>query len=294
MGGAILLLNSKLVIKEFAVVLFANNNATYGGALYIDRTSSMLIFSPSNLLFINNTASLKGGAIYVQTGVPSPYMQSQCFFQFQAAINLSVVMHFEGNYAGEAGSVLYGGNIDSCTLDCTSIPHQYHDRCMNSSGAIFDMITDIIQYGNSTLASDPTTLCYCNESHVIKCSDKNYTEQLYKRYPGEIFSKSLIARGQRGGIVPDIVYTWYYENGIIINSAFRTAKYCHAYHIPYKKQNANNIIYMAPDTKFNNIFDIMESFSFNLTLLLVPCPIGFSIDNTSLHVIVMNILKTTA
>ena len=281
-GGAMLILSSKLIINELAEVIFAYNYATYGGALYIDQSSSMHIISPSNISFISNSASLAGGAIYVQSSVPSSYMQSQCFFQFQATINLSVVMYFEGNYAGEAGSVLYGGNIDNCTLDCTNIPHQYHDRCMNSSGTIFDMITDVGYHLNFTslIASDPTTLCYCNQSHELKCSnsDPKDLNVHVSRYPGEKFSKSLTAHGQRDGIVPGIVYTWYFENEVIITSAFRTSKQCAVFDIPFFN---HDVPYIGVTTaaSFNSIVEIMESFYYNLTLL--PCPIGFCTDNVS-------------
>ena len=221
-GGSILLLSSKLFISECAVVFFAYNYASYGGALYIDLSSFMYLFFPSNVSFIGNTAYIQGGAIYIQSGIPSPYTQQKCALQFNANASLGVIMFFEDNYAGEAGSVLYGGNIDSCTLDCTNIPHQYHDLCTKSSGAIFNMTTYISQHDNSTslIASDPTIVCYCKQSSPLQCSHSGNEGNNVYRYPGETVSKLLITQGQRGGVVPGVVYM-NKNNGYLIRGGYR-------------------------------------------------------------------------
>ena len=285
-GGALLLVSSLLVIKEHAVVIFANNIATNGGALFIDQQSSVLFFSSSNVSFINNVATLAGGAIYVQSGIPSPFIRSKCFFQFNVTYGLEFDVHiyFEGNYAGDAGSVLYGGNIDHCTLDCSRVPHQYHNICIKSSGKIFNMTMDIGPHDNtmSLISSDPTTVCYCNQGYPLTCSHPDHKNVMV--YPGEKVNKSLITLGQRSGITPGIVYAWYISldlKNVSIASTFRTSSRCEGYDISIKNLNINNtiILYLTTQESFNSATDIMHKIEFGITIL--PCPIGFSIENTT-------------
>ena len=233
-GGAMLLLSSSLVIQEFSVIMFANNSAiaiyiyTYGGALFIDQSSSVNFISPTNVSFMRNSAALSGGAIYVQSAIPSQYIQANCFFQINATVGSisDVYVYFEGNFAGEAGSVLYGGNIDNCSLECGTMPHHYQDICITSSGDIFDMIMDIGPHDNSTsfISSDPTKVCRCNLSYPLNCSIHPYYVHL-SAYPGEKVSIALLAHGQRDGIAPGIIYAWS-EAATIIFSTLRTSNHC--------------------------------------------------------------------
>ena len=111
-GGALYLSSSSADTAQKSHLMFINNTALFGGAVFIDSQSKLIFTSPCKASFINNEALLKGGALYVQTEPNSP----PCFFKvnhtnFQFNGNFGVFLYFEGNSAGEAGSVLYGGDI---------------------------------------------------------------------------------------------------------------------------------------------------------------------------------------
>ena len=52
-------------LKLLGNVLFQNNTAENGGAMYLDQGTTVAIDDNANVQFISNTARLNGGAIYV-------------------------------------------------------------------------------------------------------------------------------------------------------------------------------------------------------------------------------------
>ena len=63
-GVCIFLSQCKLMMK--GNILFENNTADNGGAMYIDETSTVEIGDGANVSFIDNSAVLHGGAIFVE------------------------------------------------------------------------------------------------------------------------------------------------------------------------------------------------------------------------------------
>ena len=106
---------------------FRNNTAINGGAIYMSGASLLNYTSPLNttVSFSHNTAYIFGGAIYVeQAYYNNDGVYLYCFYQFSKATNgdpffphpaveysrFTAIAYVEGNVAGEAGSVLYGGD----------------------------------------------------------------------------------------------------------------------------------------------------------------------------------------
>ena len=56
---------SKCLLKFYSSTLFQNNSARIGAALYISDGSQLSVDDGSTVQFINNTASLRGGAMYI-------------------------------------------------------------------------------------------------------------------------------------------------------------------------------------------------------------------------------------
>ena len=52
-------------VKSYSSVLFQDNSAKSGATIYIAEKSQIIVDDKSNVQFINNTASLRGGATYV-------------------------------------------------------------------------------------------------------------------------------------------------------------------------------------------------------------------------------------
>ena len=68
-GGAVFLKNSIIHVNTYAIT-FYGNRGTWGGAMYFIY-GTMYIKSNTSVMFIANTAQVQGGAIYIESGVPS-------------------------------------------------------------------------------------------------------------------------------------------------------------------------------------------------------------------------------
>ena len=87
--------------------------------------------------------------------------------------------------------MLYGGAIDNCRLAGLDS----HD-----SGAAFDMLFHIEDdNSNSSISSDPFQICPC-ENNQSDCTIVEYYV-LHMVYPGETFQVSVVAAGQRDGMI---------------------------------------------------------------------------------------------
>ena len=198
-GGAISLSSSTIMFSPSSNVIFANNSALHGGAIYLEYASSLTYSSPTNVSFINNTASLTGGAIYVASTIPSPYYTVPCFYQYNGRIGKDKIsgvnLYFESNFAKDAGSAIYGGDIDYCNL-------LYCDD--NCNREVFDITHHFGYHDNtsSVISSDPRIICLCD---LHKCL---MTSINYKVYPGETIMIKLLTIGQRNGIAPSAVFLY--------------------------------------------------------------------------------------
>ena len=145
----------------------------------------------------NNHANL-GGAIFVYDANPRIYCnkdipKEECFFQLpghKMSHGIEMQLFFKNNSADTAGSVLYGGTIDNCTL--TGLDSY-------NSGEVFDIL---FQYEcdntTSSISSDPFRICPC-ENNLPDCSK---SDKMLSVYPGESYQVSVATVGQRNGIVP--------------------------------------------------------------------------------------------
>ena len=233
-GGGAISTNANSSLTFNGTIHFTNNGhywggITAGGGVYIGVNSTVFILPNTTVYWENNHATL-GGAIYVQDVSPLSYCtlfipyvpKEDCFFQLPdqnlfSGINVKLV--FKNNSAYDAGSVLYGGAIDNCKLT---------DLDSHSSGKVFDMIVhnnDSDYNTTSNISSDPIEICHC-ENNLPKCSQHYVTRTVY---PGETFQVSVVAVGQRNGIVSNEV----------ISTIFQTVNPSHLSESQYL-QKANN------------------------------------------------------
>ena len=274
-GGALYLAATAVVVEANSQIYFLNNNALYGGAIYIDFLSELIFISPCNVSFINNDALISGGAIYVQRTPQTSQaaLLPPCFFKVNNTNNpfysttIRVQLYFEGNSAGYVSSVLYGGNIDNCVMDCTMLQLFYQLQC--NSSAIFDAI---IKYGsnnsNPRISSDPTSVCPCEG-----CSSS--TSMNITVYPGQVISIPFITVGQRNSIASSIVIFYTTFPAIKIINSLRTEKYCANYSIPF--EIANQTLLVSTE---DGILSYQYKIEIFITVLL-PCPTGFVLMNNS-------------
>ena len=264
-GGAIYLSSATIAFSAQSNVIFVNNSATYGAAIYMENESYLNYSSPTNVTFINNTALLTGGAIYVVTYSPSAYYHMACFYQYDKISDtpLRVHVYFDGNFAGEAGSAIYGGDIDSCLLD----------YCETCNTKIFDATHHFGYHDNtsSLISSDPRFIyvCPCDKG---KCSQASLNKTVY---PGETIDVNLITIGQRNGISPGAIFVYTDNTPISFISALRSTNRCGTYHIQYKAINGS--LYLATQLSFDS--GQADLHHITISVLVFPCPAGFVLDN---------------
>ena len=108
-------------------VLFENNTADNGPALYLDQTSTITINKGANVQFINNSAALHGGAIFIEY---------QCDYQnsFPVIFYGALKASFINNIAGLGPNAIYFSVFKYCNLIVNSsdtgsimhVPYQFN------------------------------------------------------------------------------------------------------------------------------------------------------------------------
>ena len=91
-GGAVFIRNSTIHVNTYAIN-FYGNRGTLGGAMYFEYTI-MHIKSNTSVMFIANTAQVKGGAIHIVSGVHSSII-----------VDNSAKLHFFNNSAFQGGAL---------------------------------------------------------------------------------------------------------------------------------------------------------------------------------------------
>ena len=193
---------------------FTENTGIYGGAISI-HNSYLFLKLNSTLLFANNSAFL-GGALFVEQQEISDLY---CFFQVDKPRDVPITdigtrMIFTDNTATSAGSVLSGGKVDSCFQNFVNeyLPDYSIKQEVTQPTAIFDQVFDYgSQHGLSVIASDPWMVCFCNSSHLPECAVKTVGREIF---PGESFNVSAVVVGQRDGVVPGSVVAYFKNSSI--------------------------------------------------------------------------------
>ena len=264
-GGAISLSSATIVFSPFSYVIFHNNSATYGGAIYMIE-SYLYYSSPSNVTFINNTASLSGGAIYVVTPIALMYYAMVCFYQYNGTFRNNTIadvnVYFEGNFAREAGSAIYGGDINTCRLD----------YCVSCNIRVFDATHHFGYHENtsSLISSDPRYICPC-DTHVCSTTLNRIA------YPGEKITVDFITIGQRGGISPGVVLMYTDNTSVTFTSALRSINRCNTYDILYTPVTGN--LYLSTEVSSNN--GEAAVYHIQISIVILPCPAGFVMEHLS-------------
>ena len=194
-GGSIRSVDSHIWFKGYS--LFCGNRASYGGAMFLDGTSKLILKPTLNLTFVNNKATIKGGVIYydqkVTTCVHFEQPSINCFISLNISSLEDITLEFLNNSA-EIGSVLYSGKLDIC--------HRYlyrylFDRCRQDIQHIeckksYPMFFNVSTFFPHTT---PTSLFFADAERVEFCPSDSFNEYSIPVYPGEIFYVPLVAIG---------------------------------------------------------------------------------------------------
>ena len=151
--------------------------STSGGAMFLDVTSAFIVSPNTTVYWVSNQATL-GGAIFVSQSFFYEASEKDCFFQLpdqNLSSGLDDQLVFINNSADVAGSVLYGGETQNCTL--LGLAH----------------------------IEDDTISRICPDTPYIKpCENGDQNRSIQSEiphsvYPGEIFTVSVFASSERNG-----------------------------------------------------------------------------------------------
>ena len=212
-GGGIYASRSTFHLTDHTTII-TNNSAMDGGGLLLSGDSKLYQQPGTAIHLISNSANSIGGAIKVEESHSLTHCMtasnSDCFFQiqqnteliysfyqFKAFIaRLNVSMYFDNNSAVEAGTDLYGGSVDNCSLNSFKFLTYYHDS-RAISGYLFDVMTE----SKLAISSDPLHICTCRDG-LTNCNGSYYPEPVY---PGGTLEVPVIALGQRKGTTTAVI-----------------------------------------------------------------------------------------
>ena len=209
-----ILVDNSLVFFEGANI-FVNNTSPYGGAFYLSSSAKILLKPNAHLIFQNNFASEKGGAIFVDVSeLTSIYYCNVEVFDpdYLQLHQLNITMVFVNNSAAKAGDVYYGGLLELCLVQSPS-----ELRRTNFMGNYtFDFVADISRQNSSRplVSSDAIAVCLCNDQYTQKiCTELSRQTNFVSSYPGELFEIFVVARDQSNNPVPSVVNTIHIVTG---------------------------------------------------------------------------------
>ena len=291
-GGAILALGSDLTFGGSHELAY--NSAGYGGAIYLTLDNKIFLLPNTTVSFENNHAQYRGGALFVEDN-PFTYcifdedlsvqtnIRDICFIQmhmFEAGcvlfwidnnsshLDQSIQLQFQDNSANETGSVLYGGNLDSCGV-CSM-----YDMYAYVSGEVaFSAWGNI---SNNLMSSDPYRLCICVDNHP-DCSQSNTTREIF---PGETIGIPVAALGRYDGIVPAVIQT-YTSEGITLDALQRTQQSnntCMHTNLQYTVRSTRGTWNEATLTLYADGPCSTLGFPLEVFVTFLPCPLGFSLS----------------
>ena len=192
-GSGLSLFDSRVFFS--GVNNFINNTAYRGAGLVMAANSYSYLFLKTgvSINFINNTAIHKGGAIFVEQNIVQLGFGIlsiiSCFYQYHEP---GKIFHFEGNKAGVAGSVLYGGATEKCLIEETT-----------KNNSFLDISTFFNQSDHSLISSDPHRVCFClNDSKFPDCSQDTLSKSAI---PGENIDFTIAVVGQHNNVTTGIV-----------------------------------------------------------------------------------------
>ena len=181
LGGAIYHRDGDVItsVDKYSRMLFYNNSASQGGALYIQLSGIIQVGSDSCVNFSHNTAKKFGGAVYA-------YDQT-CLFRSE---NYSNTVLFRENVAKEGvGMHVYGASIRN--LGCAK------SLCWGSTVRYIPSLNSSL----SPVSSNPKRVCLCDLNGKPQCANiSSIFVNWFRVYRGELFNISAVVVGYDFGV----------------------------------------------------------------------------------------------
>ena len=261
---------------------FRENRALEGGAISIEQDSILSFVSPVQLVFTDNQA-MYGGAIFVLDRLTLNYCTGQpllpadtCFFEVfgmysvTAEASTDVHLTFTDNAAEIAGSVLYGGQLQTCTIVFGNTP-QPTETAISYFREISVIKSHVI---TSEISSDPVRICFC-QNNTYNCM--NELPPFY-RSPGQSFNFSVVAVDQSTDPVPaSIRATFSVESTAELGTDERTQdinRFCSSLQYSVFSSSMSENLTLTAQSQCNELGTTLKS----VLVMLLPCPNGFELS----------------
>ena len=283
-GGAIYITGSSLYMSDLQT--FSDNTARWGGALALSTDSKLILTGPLQARFYDNHASAGGGAIYYEDTLSISHCLElatrtdvqECFIELRST-NHDPQLIFVNNTADTAGSVVYGGELDSCRLyvgggvvdDCgVRTGGNFERNAIQIFERISDISTTVDENITSDISSSPLQVCFCNDGG-LDCTNKDISI-----VRGQQFTLLAVTVGQDRGIIPSSIRVSL-NNSAQINAAQRiqpTGKECTP--ISYRLSGSENSteLVLFPDGPCRDTGISRRE----INVEFLPCPNGFTLE----------------
>lgn len=257
-----------------------------GGALYLSNSVVTLV-APTNIIFVNNSALLKGGAIYAEySSQPNnvrDYNDSlsltiPCFLQFIDPYgtfeNPNIRLYFANNKADESGSTIYGLRLE-CDLSDSFVPYYLNiDQNVLTPINILKVISNLGILDAGQIASDPIAVCVIDKGQ-LQCPPFSLGVYNFSFYPGQTMSMSFVTIDEYNGVTPTIVYVHSMATFAVVDT-FRTEKTPLVHKVPLKYGN-DTFSYITEAGIGNSV--VWKNTFLPVTVQILPCPFGFTLNN---------------
>ena len=292
-NGAIKAYNTQLFLSRD--VQFVKNSARIGGAIALEANSFIFFVEPSNVLFSQNTAS-KGGAIY------SDFTSGQrCVMQFtmpsrnytnSVAHNVSLLRGLDFNItfmdnSAEDGSSIYAHPIFNCSWYSESVVQFPSNHVEDVYSTLFKFMVGqkVVSYRNQ-MRSYPQKPCFCQDSmsssYDYMCL-RNTQAKSIQTFPGKSFIVNLIPVDYLYQPLRSVIEARVTEEGgnnvHFRNNQQRDVKSLNGtscYPANYTLFNAENVNITV---KFSLLVSSGQAVDVKVDLL--ECPFGFEFNNRS-------------
>ena len=281
-GSAMYMVSSIIEFAAGADVHFVDNNGYEGGAIALIAFSSILVSRNCTFTFTNNSAVLRGGAIFSQSVDNYDYASSRrCFIQFNENVNskkyekTNVIFSFTENWIGSKSEVKrdnqYGSSIFASTVHSCN---RYCSRNASRDGKVenpFRCIGEFIYTYNTYKIESTRHEVSTSGGQFIGNQNEPTPLQVI---PGKRFKLPIALEDDFHTIVPEVYHL------TINNTGSSTITTDHAF---THTNDMGIVLFGNPDDKGSITLTRRSSREISLTLAvqLQQCPPGYIHDNKS-------------
>ena len=169
------------------------------------------LYSKYNVRFLENMADY-GGAVYINDDVSpickSKYYakhteQTKCFLLAYKLGETQKLITFSGNSANVAGSAIFGGLLDRCTVN-PSYTDDIFESCVQQRVYGLSFLIGLSNLQPAEISSYPVRVCYCVNNNLPDC---NYDIPSVDLQRGEKFPLSLVVVDQVNSTINATIYS---------------------------------------------------------------------------------------